>query len=151
MSVRKLPLLGYLGLFITLTAVGLFYFWSFYPYKPLNVLNAPVPIRPVQLASGVDTTIIATLKSCKSTTVLPAVTRTLVGQGVVITTPTYIGVLRTAGCHTLDQAIILPQFTPPGTYHIHWVVVYKMNPIRDVTVQYDSENFQVTKAVGKQP
>lgn len=143
---NKVSKFFYLVLLVGVLMAGLFYYWTFIPYNPITINNAPVPIRPVSLASGTDTTVIATLKSCKHTTVTPIVTRTLIGEGVEITTPSYSGVINGPGCQTLQQAIIMPQFTPPGTYHIHWHVAYQMNPIRTVVVQYDSENFTVTKA-----
>lgn len=137
---------GFFVLALGVCIIGLLYFWSFTPYKILSVQNAPVPIQPPTLASAANTTIIATTKLCKTTDIIPTVTRTIVGSGVVLMTPSYPGVLNSPGCVTLRQAIILPDFLPAGSYHIHWRVAYNVNPIRQVVVQYDSQTFQVTKA-----
>lgn len=137
--------MAYGALCLAAFTLAIFSYWSFYPYNPLTVTNAPVPIRPISLASGVDTTVIATTKVCKYTNAIPIVVRSIVGEGSVLMTPAYSGAVRTTGCTTLQQAIILPQFTPPGTYHVHWRVNYQVNPIRSVVVQYDSETFKVTK------
>lgn len=132
---------GALGL--TVVCLAVFSYWSFYPYKPLEVLNSPVPIRPPTIESGRDKVVIATLKGCKNGSIIPTVTRTLIGQGAVIMTPSYPGVL-SQGCSTLDQAIIIPPFVTPGTYHWHWRVAYKVNPIRTMAVEYDSQDFTIT-------
>lgn len=141
---KKMPLVGYTMLVFIFGLLAVFYYWSFYPYKPLEVLNSPVPIRPPTVQSGKDQVVIATLRGCKNGKAIPTVTRSLIGQGSVIMTPSYPGVL-SKGCSTLDQAIIVPSFVTPGVYHWHWRVVYKVNPIRTETVQYDSQNFQITK------
>lgn len=136
----------FLGITIlAIAVVALFYFWAFYPYIPLTVNNAPIPIRPPEVTTGPNTTVIATLSACKHMDITPVVTRSIVGVNSVLATPSYTGAIHSTGCTTLDQAIIVPQFTPAGVYHVHWHVAYRVNPIRTVVVTYNSQNFTIGK------
>lgn len=64
--------------------------------------------------------------------------------------PPFIAYHAAAGCTSpADGPITLPNYLPPGTYRLRFLVSYKPNFLRTVTVTTQSEEFTVyPKAVG---
>ncbi len=119
---------------------GLFFFWYLFPYNPLEI-DEPVKIMTPVVKAG--DAIIAEFTFDKNTEITPEISITLV-DGVVYTIPSYSP--ENVVGHTDDKLVrvmTIPVSMPCGIYHLHWTAVYKMNPIRDVTVKYSSETFKI--------
>jgi hypothetical protein len=47
------------------------------------------------------------------------------------------------GCSKLQKDFTVPEFVPPGTYHIHWSATYEPNPLRRITYEATSNDFDL--------
>ena len=118
----------------------LFFFWTLYPYNPLEIEEPVKVLTPVVKAGDA---VIVEFTFDKNTDVTPEVSLSLV-DGVIYNLPTYSPSNVTG--HTNNKAVnvlTIPPSMPCGEYHLHWEATYEMNPIRDVVVKYESEKFEI--------
>jgi hypothetical protein len=83
---------------------------------------------------------------CKYTTAPALVVRNLESTtGTVIGLPTTSTNLPT-GCHIAQSATtVVPTTAPPGTYKIRLTITYRVNALRDITVNLTTDYFNVIK------
>ncbi len=117
-------------------------YWLNAPYHPLELHQSPAPVSPRQVkANGI---LFAHFDYCKSINATDRITRDLVGDKVVINLPPQVQLANTpVGCQEIDAPIVLPNVMTYGKYHIHYTIVYKVNPIREVTIEFDTEEFEI--------
>jgi hypothetical protein len=112
-------------------------YWLLYPYKPITVHSATVMQKTVKQGG----TLLLKLDYTKRNPVPGVGTRSFV-DGLVYATPPVKGNVM-VGTFTLVRAIPVPKELPPGTYRLHTVLRYEMNPIRVVGYSYTSDSFTV--------
>lgn len=126
-----------LGIFLN---VGYILYLALYPFKTVEIYNAPVPVlnSPVP-AGGV---VSYEINYCRFTDKTAKVTRTLVGKSV--TTLADFTATSRKGCHDTKVAnTILPTYTEPGTYHLEVNACFNVNPIRNECTNFSTKDFQV--------
>lgn len=131
-----------LSLLIAFLTVGLALFWIIYPYNPLVVKSAVVDPNKVETGDA----IFLTIDYCKRAGVGERVNRYLQGNNKVIQLPPVDLEANTSrGCNKVEIPIRLPDDIIPDLYKLHYVVDYKVNPIRTETIEFYSEEFEVVK------
>jgi hypothetical protein len=116
-------------------------FWLIYPYKPLEILEAPkVKQKTVKAGEILEYTI----KFKKNTDIPASITRTLV-DGVLYTLPTLSPINRKGTQTQTISSLEIPRSIPSGKYYFLTSSCYQMNPLRTVCVEYKSDQFEVIK------
>ena len=125
---------------VVLTFAAITSFWLWYPYEPL-VINGPIEIvnpgKIVNAGENVEYKI-----SYDKKMFLPGtLTRKLINTYKI----EYPDVTTTApiGPDTDIIALPVPVFAHSGEHYIWWSITYRVNPIRYITVQRESETSRV--------
>lgn len=120
---------------IGVVVIAAFLFW---PIKVADY-NTPYEVRPKVIEAG--QTVYYTSNYCKYLPLQAEVNRSIV-DGTVIFLPSVTTNLET-GCHKIDIPVTIPLNTPPGNYHIHISIRYKVNFIREITAKIETKEFTV--------
>ena len=139
---RKLSALT-LDLFLIFT-IGfslVLWFWYVYPYKPLVVDKQPLEVfnSPVKAGEILKYEVNFT----KNTDRRPVIYRRFVDGLVYNLPPSYP--LNPQGTRTNITSVDIPINLPPGIYTLESTTCYQMNPIREICVEYTTDEFEVTK------
>jgi hypothetical protein len=124
---------------ITLGLLCILMYWMFWPVKTLEVLNNPVPVDKTSYKPG--DTIYATVDYCKYTDKTAQVSVAFV-DGIIYYMPTTTTNVEN-GCHKVVVKCAVVPDMPSGTYHIIVNVLYKVNPVREVSIPYWTQDFQI--------
>ena len=127
-----------LVIFIVYSFAGLVAFWLLFPYNPLVIEQPTKVLTPVVKTGEV---IYVEFDFEKNTDIKPNITVALV-DGVIFNLPEF-SPINPIG-HTSKKVVgilTVPMTVPCGEYHIDFSADYKMNPIRTVTVEYETEKF----------
>lgn len=131
----------YISLIIILLASALILlvsFWLFWPYKvaevetPLKVMNSPVE-------KGQH--IIAEIHFCKYKDVVGVANTELINT-LIYHLPTSTG-KAPVGCYEKKISWQIPQALPSGNYFLRESVVYQVNPLKKITISFETEKFEV--------
>lgn len=114
--------------------------WLLYPYEPLTVHSAKILNGDKEVRQG--DTLFMVLEITKRNPVPGVGVRSFV-DGLIYTMPPQTGNLP-VGTNTVIREVPVPEALPPGRYRLHTEVRFEMNPIRTITVGYNSESFTVT-------
>jgi hypothetical protein len=135
------------ALWAAFLVIGLGYFllvgyWMFYPYRVLD-LERPIEIVNLDKKVKAGDYLCYRLKYTKHMDVQGILTRKLVNDYVIDLRPSRVS--RGEGVDADYVFIKIPNFAPAGKYHLVWSTVYKVNPMREITVCAKSEEFEVVK------
>lgn len=129
-----------LSLFIIIIGGVYFAYIKYYPFNVLEINNLPYPVlnSPVQSGDQLQYKI----DVCKNRALVARVSPQIVGD-VVIALDSYHSNVE-AGCNiTVIGNVVIPEFTPSGTYYAKITITYAIHPWRDVTYVAYTENFEV--------
>ena len=135
-----------ISLLIMIGLVCLLWYWWLRPYNPLEI------VQPLEILNK-DKTIQAgniLAYSCifeKNTKIIPSISRRLV-DGVIYSFPS-INPKNPVGANNFTCSIQIPKGIPRGTYFLETSACYKMNPIRNICVDYSTEEFEVISDVSQ--
>ena len=143
MELRFHPLLVLSIITFTLTAVllGIVAWWEFVPDNVVTVINSnSVPVDKTIYNAGDRITY--TISYCKTRQLSGKVMRALVDGYRTLYETEYSDL--PIGCHTTKvNELVIPSFTPTGTYHLDVNIDYQINPLRVYTVHFQTQSFQV--------
>ena len=118
-------------------------FLLFFPYQIVKVNKLPYPVKTKVVKASEN--LILDLDYCKYYAI-PAVYsvqfREMSSQRITTLGQRYGSDLST-GCQKVDFAIKTPEDLAEGDYTIRLIVKYKINPLREVTYTFMSEEFHV--------
>lgn len=129
---------------------------AFYPYKTIEVFNAPVPVvNDVPVRPG--ETVFYQVKFCKYTNTFATVSRQLQGNGISLTQSanrsdapaTSVGDDTGRPCSKdnpvtrISGSYIVPENTPPGQYHLKVISEYQVNVFRTIPYVFETQNFKI--------
>ncbi|MBU0847061.1 hypothetical protein KKH23_07695 [Patescibacteria group bacterium] len=136
---RWLPRMAFVTLFTTAFIIALVAYWMFYPYRlvefetPMEVINSPVRRGEV---------VNYRLKFCKFTDLQPVISRRLINN-FTIALPS-LSPQSGKGCVDLiSSSTIVPAHLPAGKYKLEMSSSYQVNPLRVITIPYETEEFDV--------
>ena len=117
-------------------------FWLLYPYKTVTFKNSPFPVD--KKVYKVGDTLIYKAEYCKYSNINPTVTRYF-NDGIVYMLSSNPAFIKPTGCSVANVQIKVPDTLLPDTYKIQINYSYKVNPIRTVDVQAETDRFEITK------
>lgn len=134
----KLSTLVLFTTFILMT--GLFAI-LFFPINVLTTNRQPYKVLTPKIKVG--GVLIYQVDACKHLAVPSTVTRTFTDG---VSYPAIIGSNNIKiGCSKTNIAVHVPSYIPIGQYHLELDVVYKINALRDVEYNFETESFNVIK------
>lgn len=121
-------------------------YWLFWPYPPLNVRSddpGPIPILDSDkiLRHG-DVVEYRSVVDHNYDWILVTRSAQLVNE-VLINYPTTSYLSRAGREEFISRTYHVPEFAPPGTYHIEFFISYRLNPLRTETIVRRTEDFEV--------
>lgn len=120
---------------------AIFMIWWIYPYKTAVINHQPYLINNAEIVQGGNLNYM--IDACNYTEIVPIVTKQFV-DGIVYSVPE--GAIRLPmGCHKTLVSVKIPKNLPIGDYSLKVYVSYKMNPIRTINSEYQTEKFSVIK------
>ena len=125
----------------TMGLMLLFGYWAFYPYKTVVFNDKNFKIENKTIKQGG----IIKYKSdyCKYMDKASITTRSFVND-VIYVMPASI-TNRNIGCNKITVLVKVPDELPMGKYHINMSYKIKVNPIRDIIVEHNTEPFEITE------
>jgi hypothetical protein len=130
----------FVAIFIAYT--GVFSYWLFWPFQPL-VITGPIEILNKGKVVKAGDVLIYRIQYEKKINITGKLVRKLINDTKID--------LRDSDANApigKDKDCVpihIPQYATPGKYHLWWSVTYKVNPIREITVSKESEEFEVIK------
>ncbi len=133
------------GIILVAAAMAiLFGYWLSQPEDVLVIKNSPTPVRTIRehpMANGV---VILKVDYCKMSSAKGEVRPSFVSSSTEILLPKYED-KQDANCQVAEVPVLVPPQVVPGKYHIHYRILYDINPIKNnVEVEFDSKEFEIT-------
>jgi len=125
---------------------GLVTYWLLWPYPTIIIHNEPVPI--VSMHNGTKRGDILRLHMVwtKYTPVGADVSRMLIHCSTKEIIVIYTGSsLVPAGEHDRDIVVPIPSWVPAGHYRLRTTYTYQVNPLRPISVSWESEPFEIVE------
>jgi hypothetical protein len=126
---------------ISIFMLGVFAFWAFYPYKTLELKDDVFPILNKDKTIKQGGTLQFVSDNCKYVD-LPATTSRAFVNSIIYYVPTTTTNIR-KGCGKVTINVSVSRELPPGKYYLHNIFQYKVNPVRIMTVEHNTEPFFV--------
>lgn len=126
---------------LTFTLCCVLGFLAFYPYKPLVIKNNPIEVLdPVVEPGGV---VRHKYDVCINNDVPVRIQKEIVNGFHVALSPVDArpGIM----CGEIITSTKIPDFMPEGTYYITMSGTMKVNPIRDITIKWRTQEFKVVE------
>ena len=138
---HPLAILSTITLISTTFLVGLVVYWLFVPDNVVTV-NNPQALVVDKIVYKAGDRITYTLCYCKTRRIVGKVDRALVDGFRTIYEPIYSDL--PTGCHTVKiNELVIPSFTPTGTYHLDMTAEYKVNILKTYMINFRSVDFKV--------
>ena len=115
-------------------------YWSFYPYKPMEIISPPKNLTPRIKAGEI---FIYEANYCKYTD-KSAYYRKQIINSFVVNLPESVSNIP-EGCKKVNVSIPIPEYLPADKYKIRTMAVYEMNPIRKIVITYDTDEFEIVE------
>lgn len=127
----------------TVIVVGaVFLYWLYAPSQVIKFNKYPIPIRTISPPPPANGVIVLKTDYCKLIDAAGPVRTSFVSVSREIFLP--MGEEKSEkGCVNREIAVIIPTDIPPDTYHIHFRINYKINPITHSTEEYNSKQFKI--------
>lgn len=137
----------YLSLISTMLLLGLVAFWQFYPYKiftanyqPFNLVDEDKVLKAGDvLAYHSDT--------CAHFVGEIEINKVLVNNIYIQFTPNTYFIEEERCFDFINESITLPEHLPNGKYHLEIIITSQVNPIRQESVKFITEEFEVRNPV----
>jgi len=137
----------YMLIGIALFAMGVIAYWQFYPYQPVIAQVQPFLIVDEDKILQAGDPLIYRTSICKDFEGEVRLDRVLVNDILIRFSPQVIS-SSSHECEEYDNySLTLPDNTPNGKYHMEITATVKVNPIRDVSVKFITEEFRVENPV----
>lgn len=119
---------------------GLFTYWA---YQPSDVFKTSGPLFVVPATNMAGGLAKITVSYCKSTSV-PGIARTsYVSSSNEVFQPTTIERSPKGCADNVEIPVVIPKDLVPDTYFIRFKITYRVNPIKTVVEEVDTEKFNV--------
>ena len=141
---RNFKIIKYLSIFILYSFVALFGYWTFYPYNPLEI-EYPIEVLTPIVAEG--EMVYVNFDFQKNTKIKPDISMALV-DGIEFALPSHTPInIPGTTSDKIVGILKIPTTIPCGQYYISFSADYQMNPIRIITVDYQTEVFIINSTL----
>ncbi len=132
---------------VALFTIALVTYWMIYPTSPLTITE---PLKVLNPNHEVENggVLILDAEFCKNTDVSGEVQISLIGKSVTVLTTVREGLPK--GCNHTPTKVQLPVLLNIEDRKVHYKVTYKLNPLRTVVKEFESENFKIVDGVNIQ-
>ena len=111
-----------------------------FPFKTLEYEDQyNMPVSNHQVKQG--DVLLFHLCVCKYTNTPTTIGRRFVND-VVISLPPLVATGQ-KGCKEYDVPVLIPDILPPGVYYLDMTATNRVNPLREITVHYRTEEFEI--------
>ena len=118
---------------------GILLYWSFYPFKTI-IDKQPSQVVNTEVEAG--RSVIVIKDYCKYTSINATLIRNLINN-TSIPLPEVKSTLP-KGCHVTNVIIPIPDYVPTGKYYLKTTSIYKINPVRTISVDANTVEFNIT-------
>lgn len=120
-------------------------YWAFsVPNEVLTINKLPVPVADKTIKVGEYVPL--HYNYCKNADASGIIKTTLVSDVQKIVLPDVRDESRKVCTDVIVPAVLVPEDTPDGIYHVHYRASYNVNPLNTNEIQeWDSEEFTITK------
>lgn len=129
---------GEISLLLIMAVMLLFFYWLFYPYKVMDVSSTRLITNEVYAGNIV----LWKMDYCNYVN-QPSIVVHQISNDVVIYEAPKRAMLPLGCMNGSIIAVEIPNYAPTGRYHISTMMKYNINPLRDVIIEYDTEEFDV--------
>lgn len=130
--------LGIVGIILALLA-----YWSLQKTEVLQINNAPFPVRTIREHPTAAGVVILNTDYCKKLDVTGRLRISFVSSSREVFLP-ITDERQEKGCYKSEVPVLIPKDIQPDKYHIHFRVVYSINPLRNQVIEeFDSQEFEV--------
>lgn len=133
--------LAAVGLIFCIAFMGYVTYLAVWPFKTIEPTHQPYKVLTPKVHPGED--IVYVSEICRYTDVQPTVVRQLVGESIIYL-PNRISKFP-KGCGAYKVPSRVPPETPPGFYHLELAPSYRINPVRTIVVNIETEEFEVVE------
>jgi len=128
-------------LFISLSVLGVFLFFSLFPYRIAHI-DSPAEVVSKEVVAG--EALEYRFKAVVFNPYPVVEVRRIITNGVdYIMQPTNPPTPKTGHVDSIVRSNIIPEGIPPGRYKIRFEAVHKVNPVRTMSVFWETEAFMV--------
>lgn len=124
-------ILGFIIIFVSLLI-----YWQYWPYK---TMDAKFILITPQVKAGER--VEYEFEYCKFTDLSAVIVKQIINDTVVHLTP--ITSNQAKGCGNMIASAKTPEYLPPGKYKLRITTIYKMNPVREISVSSETEEFEI--------
>lgn len=136
---KKLMTLESITFASVLIFISMVFFYLFFPFEPVKLLNDPIPVVQDQVKAGEPVSLL--IHFDKKMDIVPNIKYFLV-DGFVLEL-SQASVSRAVGENTVVRDILIPESSTKGIRKIRIQLEYKINILRTVYYSWDSEEFEV--------
>lgn len=142
---KLVRLLVYLSMAVISFCVLLFLAWSYQPTDVLKFNTYPIPVRKVNTPPPAGGVVILRVNYCKTSNAEGNVRTSFVSKSGEMFLPTSVD-RQAKGCVNTELPVLIPKDLPPDVYHIHFKVIYQVNPVKNALIELDTVEFQVVNS-----
>lgn len=136
---KILNCVSFLTIIAALIMIGTVVYWYTAPYKPLILNTMPLPVYNKTVKTG--GVLVYKLDYCKSNNFPVKINRKFM-DGIIYSVPE-IQAQNEPGCRIMNIGVEIPHNLPIGKYILNINYTYQVNPLRIVTVETHTEEFEV--------
>jgi len=125
---------------MAVSAYGLVTFWLFWPYDPIDIKAVRI-VNKGEIHAG-DKLIYEVDYHKDNLYPVLYVTHQIINGAVIILSPLKDGRLP-VGDHTVRRQVELPGYICSGKYSFYVTAAYQVNPLRSVTIEAQSKEFDI--------
>lgn len=136
---------GYVVLVAALVGIGTIAYWLNQPDKVLEIKNQPIPIRTIRPEAHPDGVVILKYSYCKNYDVEGRIRTSFVNDKVEIFLPAATDRTEKICRDDIEVPYVVPPQLTPGKYKMHFRATYKINPLKEAVIEWDSQEFDVAE------
>ena len=130
--------LGCIGILSSLVLTVIFVIWLIFPYKVLDIKGDVTPVKGMVIAGETQ---YFHFNFCKYSNKQGVASVMLVNSSI-IHFPSY-SVSMDKGCYNKTIPLAVPDFAEAGEYKAVYSASYRVNPLREITIIFESLPFRV--------
>lgn len=115
-------------------------YWLFFPYQPLSI-NKAITILNMNNTVMAGGDLVYEYEVNKKKNLTAVVNKQLINTLIITYTPTSSNV--PIGVRQIKEVSKIPNYAEPGEYRLRIEAVYKVNPLRDISIVGWSKPFQI--------
>lgn len=121
-----------------LMLMGIFFYWSFWPFQPI-IMQTPIEVMNKQVKAGES--VLLNMNFDKRSDCTPDIKWYLVDGFVLRLSDS--GVKRPQGKQNYIREVVIPETAPTHRVHLRIEYSCRVNPVRVMQYSWDSEEFEV--------